>query len=79
MSGLDYEMEYRAYVQWCEANRLPSMDYIQWECGYFMRGMDERRDQKNRRTDGDTEVKQKGVNQNAAQDIDICTAQREAK
>ena len=38
-------MEYNAYVKWCEENCLPAMDYTRWECGYFMRGMDERRDQ----------------------------------
>ena len=55
-------MEYGAYVQWCEHNRLPAMDYDEWESGYFMRGMDERRDQRERtRADADAEQNQKGV------------------
>ena len=56
-------MEYGTYVKWCEDNRLPVMDYTQWECGWFMRGMDERRDQSDRltRMDADMEIKQKGV------------------
>jgi|GEM_PF-4871634 len=61
MPAPDYEMEYRQYVQWCEENRLP--DYVRWESGYFMRGMEERRDPMRQgvRTDADRRTEQKGV------------------
>lgn len=58
-------MEYKTYVQWCEENRLPVMDYTRWECGWIMRGMDERRDQKFQwpRADENTGREQKEVKQ----------------
>lgn len=40
-------MEYRRYVRWCEGNHLPPMDYEEWECGYFMRGIQMHREQRN--------------------------------